>query len=99
MQDEEGKEATNGEAKIRVNITISPDVHEEGKTIAKKDKRTFSNFVEKLIEEEKKRGVIIPVDSAAFSGGASTAATTRRAIKHGAAALGMGKSPESEVGA
>jgi len=38
-----------------VTITINPKIHKEGIEQAKQEKRNFSNYVEWLISEDKKR--------------------------------------------
>jgi len=43
------------ERKQRVNISISESVHEMGKALAQQEKRSFSNLLEKLIDDEWKR--------------------------------------------
>jgi hypothetical protein len=41
--------------KKTVTLTLSPDIIEQGKEQAKTEKRNFSNYVEWLISEDKKR--------------------------------------------
>jgi len=43
------------ETKQRVNISMSDEVHEKGVALAKEEKRSFTNLLEKLIDDEWKR--------------------------------------------
>lgn len=41
--------------KVRVGITIAPQVHRQGKALGREDSRTFSNLVAWLIANETER--------------------------------------------